>query len=118
MACSLFLSLPEGATFVSAGDDELAIQAPPIRLSFRRLRPGAREALERLGNGGANQDILEGIVLQRDGTEGIATFFYQLQQLGRRSLLRRSACEEGGRLAAGHFVMTVVENDDAGPAER
>jgi len=66
---------------------------------LKRLLPGVREALERLAAGGANEEELEGVVLQRDGVDGLAYFYYQLQQLGRRSLLWRSAEDQRGRLA-------------------
>ncbi len=96
---SLFLSLSADAALVPTGNGELVIQTARGRTTLKRLLPGVHEALERLGAGGANQEELERIVFQRDGMGGLAPFYYQLQQLGRRNLLWRSAEDERGRLA-------------------
>lgn len=95
---SLFLSLTKGAMLIPA-EAELTVQTPDRRLTLKCSRPGVHEALQRLGNGGIEEDRLEELVLQHDGTDGLGLLHYVLAQLERRTLLQRSAQDVSGRLA-------------------
>jgi len=93
------MSLSADAALVPTGNGEVIIQSACGRTRLKQLTPGIREALERLAAGGASQEELDGIVLLRDGATQLAPFYYQLQELGRRSLLWRSATDQSGPLA-------------------
>src|SRR5262245_10262954 len=93
------LSLEPGAELFPAANAELIIQTARGRLTFKQLPAGAKEALTRLGNGGANEEELETMVLQRDGRDGLAAFYHRLDQLARRGLLWRSVEDDHGPLA-------------------
>jgi SagB-type dehydrogenase family enzyme len=98
MAASLFLSLQEGAILTPAGEGQLLVRAQGAGVTLKRLTPGLREALYCLGNGAYEEPLTERIA-QSDGPTGLGTFYYHLQQLGRRGLLLRSAASAGERLA-------------------
>jgi len=88
-------------TVLRRAKGELAIKTRLGRFTLKHLTPGACEALQHLGNGGATEPQLEALVLERDGADALASFCYLVCQLSRRGLLWRSAVDQTGkRLAA------------------
>jgi SagB-type dehydrogenase family enzyme len=99
MATSLFLSLAEGAALAPDGDGQVVVRANGTSAALKRVTPGLREALERLGQGGGYEAKLVERIDQVDQLAGVSLFYYCLEQLSRRGLLLRSASSSGQRLA-------------------
>ncbi len=95
----LVLSLREGAHLADEGEGQVVIRAEGAGVRLRRVTPAVRDALHRVGNGGAFEDELAERIEQRDGTSGLRSFYYYLQHLSRRGLLMRSAFGCDGPLA-------------------
>ncbi len=99
MIDSFFLSLREDVSFTPQGADQAVLQGGPLTASFSRLPSGTLTALQRLGSTGEYEDRLAEMVLENDGTEALARFYYYLRHLSQWSLLRRSVRLNGERLA-------------------
>src|SRR5262249_20902015 len=88
VAHTLYLFLAGGTDVHTPADEGVAIQGEEYRLVFRQLPAGLRTALQRLAGAGADEDTLIGIVSASDGSTGLMRWYYYLQQLEGRGLLR------------------------------
>ena len=91
MSPSLFLSLRQDVSCDPGDDGELVLREAAAQVVFKHLGAGCRDALQRFGTGGEDEALLTELVLAADGADGLARFYYYLQQLGRRGWIRRSA---------------------------
>ncbi|HMD61954.1 MAG TPA: hypothetical protein VKG78_11005, partial [Opitutaceae bacterium] len=91
MSPSLFLSLQEDVSCEPGEDGELVLRDAAAKIVFKHLGAGCRDALQRFGTGGEDQDLLTELVLAADGGDGLDRFDYYLQQLDRRGWIRRTA---------------------------
>ena len=98
MASSWVLSLAEGAAVTEGDDGDRLISGPFAPAVLRRLGPAAQDALDRLVHGDAEGRLAEA-VLTGDGPEALARWYFALQQLARRSLLRAAVHADRDRLA-------------------
>jgi SagB-type dehydrogenase family enzyme len=99
MSRSLFLSLRDGVSCDPGDASGLVLRSAEARVAFKQLSVGCRDALRRLCRSGEDEGLLAGEVLAADGVEGLARFYYCLQQLGRPGWIRRSARQDHHRLA-------------------
>src|SRR5262249_8199270 len=90
VAHTLYLCLAEGTDVHATTDGGVAIQGEEFRLVFQQLPTGLRAALQRLVGAGADADTLAGIVSASDGSAGLMRWYYYLQRLDGRGLLRRA----------------------------
>jgi SagB-type dehydrogenase family enzyme len=90
VAYTLYLCLAEGTDVHTTTDGGVAIQGEESRLVFQHLPTGLRAALQRLGGAGADEDTLAGLVSASDGSAGLMRWYYYLQRLDGRGLLRRA----------------------------
>lgn len=90
MANSLFLTLREDASLMPQGADQLVLQRGTWQATFNSLPTGTRAALLHLVDG-ATEDELADTVLQADGAEALARFYYCLRRLSEWGSLCRSA---------------------------
>jgi SagB-type dehydrogenase family enzyme len=98
MGCSLFLSFVEGVRLTPT-EDKLTVQRSDRQVTLKLLRTAVRDALQRLTNGGIEEDRLEEVVLAAEGTDVLGLLNFFLAQLDHRALVQRSAADEYGRLA-------------------
>ena len=91
MSPSLFLSLRQDVSCDPGDDGELVLRDAAAQVVFKHLGAGCRDALQRFGTGGEDEDLLTGLVLAADGADGLDRFDYYLQRLDRRGWIRRSA---------------------------
>ncbi len=91
MSPSLFLSLREDVSCEPGEDGELVLRDAAAQIVFKHLGAGCRDALQRFGTGGEDEDILSELVLAADGADGLDRFDYYVQRLDRRGWIRRSA---------------------------
>jgi oxazoline/thiazoline dehydrogenase len=99
MSPPLFLSLQEDVSCEPGGDGELVLRDAVARIVFRHLDAGCRDALQRFGTAGDDEDLLTERVLAADGADGLDRFNYYLQRLDRRGWIRRSARQGSEPLA-------------------
>lgn len=99
MSDSLFLSLREGVSLTSHGAGQMTLQYGGWTSTFSGVSSVNMTALRRLGSEGEFEDRLTEIVLAAEGTEGLAKFYYYVELLSRRCLLRRSLYANGRPLA-------------------
>jgi SagB-type dehydrogenase family enzyme len=99
MIVSFFLSLREGASIAPHGAGQTVIQAGPWSATFSGLSTGTLTALRRLGSTGEYEDRLTEIVLETDGTQALAAFYFHLHHLSQWGLLHRSIFLNGDRIA-------------------
>jgi SagB-type dehydrogenase family enzyme len=95
---SWVLSLPEDVTVALDADGSLTLSGPRCRVVLRQLTPGLREALCLLAAPGERASRLAGHVQTAEGPAALARWFYHLQRLAGRNLLRLSADAAGDRL--------------------
>jgi len=82
MAASLLISLHRKATLLKKGRLVAGIQFHSKRLTIENAGKGIRRALTLLKSGSAvPQDTLEGIVINQEGLESLATYFYCIRRL-------------------------------------
>ncbi|HEY1603655.1 MAG TPA: SagB family peptide dehydrogenase [Pirellulales bacterium] len=93
------LSLPEYVSISAHTDGELTLLGIRIPFTFRQMSPGLRDALGRLAAPGESAQRLAEHVCAVDGATALARWYYHLQDLARRSLLRLSVHAGGDRLA-------------------
>jgi SagB-type dehydrogenase family enzyme len=93
------LSLREGTTVASGGEGGLSITAAHSRIALRQLTPGTAAALRQLTPPGEAQGRLAASVLNAEGAEGLARWYYHLQELARRGFLLFSVREDNRCLA-------------------
>ena len=99
MSDSLFLSLRDGASFTRQAEDQIALQHGSWTSACTGLSPGILRALLQIASRGDYEDRLIDIVLQTDGYEALAQFYYYLHYLSQSRLLWRSVHLNGDRLA-------------------
>lgn len=99
MTDSLFLSLRDGVSFTPQGVDQVVLQYGSWTSTFGRLSTGILRALQQLASAGEYEDRLTQTVVEADGYEALAKFYYYLHHLSRSRLLRRSVYVNGDRLA-------------------
>jgi SagB-type dehydrogenase family enzyme len=99
MTDSLFLSLREGASLAARGAKRLVLQYQEWSMTISAPSSGIRAALRRLGDAGEYEDKLAESVLEGDGLNALAEFYYYLNRLSQARLLLRSVRLRGKRLA-------------------
>lgn len=77
----------------------MAVEAAGARWAMRRPRPEIVEAMQCLTSPGEEEDLLAAAVLAKGGPEALARWYWCVQQLGRRRLVRRSLYADQKRLA-------------------
>jgi SagB-type dehydrogenase family enzyme len=85
----LWLSWREGVSASAGGEDTLVVQSPGVRVSLRPVARSIRDALLRLGPRGEDQGLLSEII-RGDGDGAAASWFYYLEHLTQRGLLRHA----------------------------
>jgi SagB-type dehydrogenase family enzyme len=98
LSAALVVSWREGVTAAAAGEGALVVEGPGGRVSLRGVAPVLLSALGRLSPPGEDEDRLAELV-RGDGDGPLSRWYYYLEQLGRRGLLRHSAQANGDRLA-------------------
>ena len=93
------LSLPEDVTVATQNDGELTLLGLRSPFTLRQMPPGLRDALGRLAAPGESAQRLAERVRAVDGPAALARWYYHLQDLARRSLLRLAVNADGDRLA-------------------
>ncbi len=93
------LSLPEYATVAAQADGEVTLLGVRSPVTLRQLCQGLRDALRRLAAPGESAGELASHVCTVGGPAALARWFYLLQGLARRCLLRFSVHAGGERLA-------------------
>jgi SagB-type dehydrogenase family enzyme len=96
---SWVLSLPEDVTVAVESDGGLTLSNSRACLTLRRLAPELRDALYLLRASGDGAGRLAGHLRTVSGPEGLARWYYYLQRLAERQLLRFSAYAGEERLA-------------------
>ena len=99
MSSSLVLSLREGVSLAPGAEGELLLRGRDVSLTFKRISPGLRHALEQLTDAGACEDQLAEMVIRIDGVVGLPRLYFYLERLTQRGLVLRSAQLNGKRLA-------------------
>ncbi len=82
------LTLPDYVTVAAQADSELTLLGLRSPVTLRQLSPGLCEALRRLAAPGQSADRLAEHVRKVDGPAALARWYYLLQDLARRCLLR------------------------------
>ena len=93
------LSLPEYVTVAARADGEVALLGLRSPVTLRELSPGLSAALSRLAAPGDSAGRLADHVRTMDGPAALALWYYHLQTLARRCLLRLTVHVGGERLA-------------------
>ncbi len=107
MAASLILCMASEVTLDEQSAEDIRLQLPEQTVALKHLRPGMRDALLRLCQGGAARNTLRDRVLEVDGTEALPLFYYWLNQLSSAGLLLQAVVTESGqRLAAAVPIAT------------
>lgn len=95
---TFWLTWSEGVTTTAADPDEFIVQGPASRLALRRVSPRVVSALCRINPAGVEDQQLLDFV--HDGSnELLPCWYYYLDRLTSRGLLRHSAHENGSQLA-------------------
>jgi oxazoline/thiazoline dehydrogenase len=93
------LSLPENVTVAAQTGGELTLLGLRSPFTLRELPASLRDALGRLVAPGESAQELAEHVRTLGGPTALARWYFHLQDLARRSLLRLSVCAGGERLA-------------------
>ena len=93
------LSLPEDVSVAAQNEGELTLLGLRSPFTLRQMPPGLRDALGRLAAPGESAQQLAERVRAVDGGAALARWYYHLQDLARRSLLRLAVNAGGDRLA-------------------
>jgi SagB-type dehydrogenase family enzyme len=93
------LSLPEYVTVEAGTDGELTLLGPRSPITLRQLSPGLSEALRCLAAAGQSAGQLAEHVRTVDGPAALARWYFHLQDLARRCLLRLAVHSDVVRLA-------------------
>ena len=93
------LSLPEYVTVAAQTDGELTLLGLRSPITLRQLSPGLGNALSRLAVPGEAAGSLPELVRTVDGPAALARWYYHLQDLARRCLLRVAVHAGGKRIA-------------------
>jgi oxazoline/thiazoline dehydrogenase len=96
---ALVLSLPEHVTVAAQVDGALTLQGLRSPVTLRQLSPGLSEALRRLMAPGQTAGQLAEHVRTADGPTALARWYFHLQGLAQRRLLRLAVCAGAERLA-------------------
>jgi SagB-type dehydrogenase family enzyme len=95
---TFLLSWGEGVTVATAEAGDFVVQGPPGRISLRHVSPHVVNAFRQIEpTGTEDQRLVE--VINDNGDEILARWYYYLDRLTRRGLLCHSAHENGVRLA-------------------
>jgi oxazoline/thiazoline dehydrogenase len=95
---SLFLSLRESASIAPHGTGQTVVQDGPWTATFTGLSAGTVAAFQRLSSVGEYEDRLTEIVIETDGIEALAAFYFYLDYLSHVGLLQRSMHLNGDRI--------------------
>ncbi len=98
MSASLLLSWREGVTALADGEGTLVVQGPGVRVALHQVPAAIRDALPQLTPPGLDQGQL-GQLLQGNGDDTLARWYYYLERLTQRSLLCWTAQADGTCLA-------------------
>jgi SagB-type dehydrogenase family enzyme len=93
------LSLPEYVTVAAQAEGELSLLGLRSPVTLRQVSPGLCDALRRLAAPGESAGRLGEHVRTVDGPAALARWYYHLQDLARRRLLRLAVHAGGERLA-------------------
>jgi SagB-type dehydrogenase family enzyme len=96
---TLVLSLPEYVIIASQADGELTLLGLRSPITLRQLSPGLCEALQCLAAPGQSAGQLAEHVRNLEGPAALARWYYHLQDLARRCLLRLAVHADGVKLA-------------------
>ena len=99
MTASLLLSWRDGVSAEFDGAEAFCIQGPTARVVARQLPPALLTALRGLSPPGREESQLADLILQTDGVDALAAWYYWLQRFARRGLVCRSVQTAGARLA-------------------
>jgi len=99
VAASWILSLREGVVISEGEAGEVVIAGPSSRVVLRGLGPATLTALQRLAPPGMPEAKLAESVLEGDGPDALARWYYALQHLAQRGNLLVSAHAGKDRLA-------------------
>ena len=98
MAASLWLSWQDRVS-LSCSDDQAIVAGPAARLALRPVAPEIATAMQRLAPPGEDEEQLAKSVLAAGNLESLARWYYHVNQLNRRGLVRRSLRAEGALIA-------------------
>jgi SagB-type dehydrogenase family enzyme len=94
----LVLFLRKGVAATSKADS-LEFCGPTSRVTFKRVSPVVRRAIEQLVQGEAREDQIADAVVEADGANELPRVYYYLERLTQLGFLLRSARLGGERLA-------------------
>ena len=98
MSASVLLSWREGVTASADGEGTLVVQGTGVRMSLRELPVTILEAMRRLDPPGLDQDrVCE--LIQGNGHGVLARWYYYLERLTQRGLVRHTLHADGACLA-------------------
>ena len=89
MTVSLKLSWQDRVS-LSASDGQAVVAGPGARIALRPVAPEIMAAMERLAPPGEEEDALADSVLANGSIESLARWFYSVNQLRERGLVRRT----------------------------
>lgn len=98
MSVSLRLSWQDEVVLTST-DDEAIIRGPRARIVCRPLNPELFAALKRLAPPGEDEEQLAEFVLNSGTVESLARWYFHLDQLQQRGMIRRTLHADGTPLA-------------------
>jgi SagB-type dehydrogenase family enzyme len=98
LSAGLVLSWRESVTTAARDDGTFVVEGPAGRVSLRPILPVFRDALNRLGPPGEDENCLAGLIQEGDG-DSLARWYYYVERLTQRGLLCQVAQAGGMRLA-------------------
>ncbi|HUY33492.1 MAG TPA: SagB family peptide dehydrogenase [Pirellulales bacterium] len=98
MTATLWLSWQDKVS-LSAGDGQAVVAGPASRFAMRSVAPEIVAAMRRLSPPGEEEQRLAESVLAAGSVHSLARWFYHLDQLRRRGLIRRSLHADGRLMA-------------------
>ncbi len=84
---------------LSSSEGQTIVAGPGARITLRPLRPEIFAALEQLAPPGKDEERLAESILAADTSDSLAHWYYHLNQLRQRGLIRRSLYADGKLLA-------------------
>jgi hypothetical protein len=95
---SLWLSWQDEVT-LSSSDGEAVVSGPGARVALRAVAPEIVAAMECLAPPGQTEEQIEESILASGSVDSLARWYFHVNQLRRRGLVRRSLYSDGVRLA-------------------
>jgi oxazoline/thiazoline dehydrogenase len=87
MTPTLLLSFRRGVSIIRASEEQVVLEFPWGKITMSELTPGLLAALRTLSSGGATEDDISALVMEKDGTIALPLLYYYLQRCSNLGLL-------------------------------